>query len=184
MALRWSLTVAAVLMVVGIAGAAETPEPPAVRLQLRSDIRVPDDVLEEARDEVVRIFAQSRFEVVWTDTAPDVTVRIAAQVLGFARAKSQVMGAAKRTPDGRVAHVFFRQVQEFARIYHIDLSSMLGHVIAHEVGHLLLPTFAHSPTGLMRAEWDDMQVRDAARRALTFTDGQAHRIRAARGVFP
>ena len=181
--MRWSMTIAAVLMVVGVAGAAETPDPLAVRLQLRSDARVADDVLGEARDEVVRIFAQSGFDVVWTDEAPDVTVRIAEQVLGYARATSQVMGAAKRTPDGPVANVFFRQVQDFARIYHLDLSTMLGHVIAHEVGHLLLPTFAHSPTGLMRAQWDEMQVRDAARRALTFTDGQADRIRAVRGVF-
>jgi hypothetical protein len=181
--MRWSLTVAAVLMLVGIAGAAEPPEPLPVRLQLRSDARVPGDVLEEARDEVVRIFAQSGFEVAWTDTAPDVTVRIAAQVLGYARATSQVMGAAQRTANGPVAHVFLRQVQDLARTYHVDLGTLLGHVIAHEVGHLLLPTFAHSPTGLMRAEWDDTQVRDAARRALSFTDGQAYRIRAVRGVF-
>ena len=77
-----------------------------------------------------------------------------------------------------IAQVFFRRVEEFARIYRVDLSTMLGHVIAHEVGHLLMPTNAHSPTGLMRGVWDDAQVRDAAGGALTFTDGQAEKIRA------
>jgi hypothetical protein len=161
-------------------GAAQTPTPPTVRLQLRSEARVSDDVLKEARHEVARIFARSGFEVVWTDTAPQVTVKIAAQVLGYARAASQVMGAAMRTTNGPVAHVFFQQVLDFARIYHVDLSTMLGYLIAHEVGHLLLPTYSHSPTGLMRGEWDDRQVHDAARGALTFRDRQAQKIRAAR----
>jgi hypothetical protein len=55
---------AAVSMVVGVAGAAETVEPPMVRLQLRNDARVPDDVLDESRHEVARIFARSGFEVI------------------------------------------------------------------------------------------------------------------------
>jgi hypothetical protein len=174
------MILAAVLMIGGTAHAAGTQEPRTVRLQLRVDVKVPDDVLDDARKEVDRIFAESGFDVVWTDAAPQVTVKIASQVLGYARAASPVMGAASRTANGPVAHVFFRQVQDFARIYHIDLNTMLGHVIAHEVGHLLLPTYSHSPTGLMRGEWDKTQVRDAVRGALTFTDGQAQKIRAAR----
>ena len=174
------MIVAAVLMVAGVAGAAETPEPPTVRLQLRNEARVPDEVLEESRNEVARIFARAGFEVLWVDEAPRITVKIVAHVLGYARAASPVMGVAQRTADGRTAQVFFRRVEEFARIHRADLSTMLGHVMAHEVGHLLMPTIAHSPTGLMRGVWDDAQVRDAAGGALTFTDGQAEKIRAAR----
>jgi hypothetical protein len=105
-------------------------------------------------------------------------VKISAQVLGYGRAASQVMGAARRTTNGPVAHVFFQQVHDFTRIYHVDLSTMLGHVMAHEVGHLLLPTYSHSPTGLMRGEWDRSQVKDAVQGALTFTDGQAQKMAA------
>ena len=57
------MIVAAVLMVAGVAGAAETPEPPTVRLQLKNEARVPDDVLEDARNEVARIFARAGFDV-------------------------------------------------------------------------------------------------------------------------
>ena len=172
------MILAAVLMIGGTARAAGTQEPRTVRLQLRIDVKAPDDVLEDAQEEVDRIFAESGFEVVWTNTRPQITVKIASQVLGYARAASPVMGVASRTANGPVAQVFFRQVQDFARICRVDLSTMLGHVIAHEVGHLLLPTYSHSPTGLMRGEWDKRQVRDAARGALTFTDAQAQKIRA------
>ena len=174
------MIVAAVLIAAGVAGAAEAPEPPTVRLQLRNEARVPDEVLEESRNEVARIFSRAGFQVLWVDEAPRITVTIVPHVLGYARASSPVMGVAQRTADSRTAHVFFRRVEEFARIHRADLSTILGHVMAHEVGHLLMPTMAHSPTGLMRGVWDDAQVRDAAGGALTFTNGQAEKIRAAR----
>ena len=68
-------------------------------------------------------------------------------------------------------------MQDFARTYHVDLSTMLAYVIAHEIGHLLLPGNAHSPTGVMQAGWDKALVHDAARGSLTFTEAQAARIR-------
>jgi hypothetical protein len=174
------MIVASVLMVVGVAGAAETPEPPTVGLRVINGARVPDDVLEEGLQEVARIFARAGFEVTWTGPGPKFTVNIVAGVLGYDRAKSNVMGAASRTAHGPIAQVFFRQVEDFARIYRVDVSTMLGHVIAHEVGHLLLPRDSHSRTGLMRGVWDDIQIRDAAGGRLTFTDTQAQKIRVAR----
>ena len=174
------MTVATVLMVAGPASAAETPAPQTIRLQLRNEARVPDDVLTDARNEVNRIFARAGFEVQWVDETPRITVKIAAHVLGYARAASPVMGVALRTADGQIAQVFFRRVEVFARIHRADLSTMLGHVMAHEVGHLLMPAAPHSPTGLMRGVWDDTQVRDAAGRTLTFTEEEAEKIRAAR----
>jgi hypothetical protein len=174
------MIVAALLMVVGVASAAETPEPQTERLQLRNDSRVPDDVLEASQHEVDRIFARAGFAVIWTDDAPRFTVKIVPNVLGYSRAASPVMGVASRTTSGATAQIFFRQVEDFARVHHVDLSTMLGHVIAHEVGHLLLPADLHSRSGLMRGEWDRTQMRDAIRGALTFTDGQAQKIRAAR----
>ena len=54
---------------------------------------------------------------------------------------------------------------------------MLAHVMAHEVGHLLLP-HGHSATGLMRANWDAADLRRAVYRQLNFTAEQAELIRA------
>lgn len=54
---------------------------------------------------------------------------------------------------------------------------VLAHVMAHEIGHLLLP-YGHSSTGLMRANWDVADLRRAVYRQLKFTPEQAALIRA------
>lgn len=174
------MVVVVVVAVVSIAEAGEPAHSLTIDLQMKSAARLPPHVLEESRDEVARIFADAGLLVRWTDTAPRFVVHIFPQVLGYARATSSVMGVAQRTPNGSLVRVFFKQVHDFARVYHVDLSTMLAYVIAHEVGHLLLPGHGHSPTGLMQAGWDRALLHDAATRSLTFTEAQAARIRASR----
>jgi hypothetical protein len=53
---------------------------------------------------------------------------------------------------------------------------MLGHVISHEIGHLLLGTNSHSPSGIMRAQWDREQLSLAVAGLLTFTKSQSRRM--------
>ena len=176
--MKWLMVVAVVVTIVRIADAAEADHPLTIDLQMRNDARVPARVLEQSQDEVTRIFAGVGLAVRWTETAPRFTVHIVSQVLGFDRAASPVMGVALRRADGSMAEVFFRQVQDFARAYHIELGTMLGCVIAHEIGHLLMPGNAHAPASVMQADWNKALVRDAARGSLTFTEAQAARIRA------
>ena len=178
--MKWWMVVAVVVTMVSIADASEPSHPLTIDLQMRNDTRVPAGVLEDAQEEVTRIFADAGLAVRWTDTAPRFTVNIVPQVLGYARAASPVMGVAQRRPNGSLVQVFFKQVHDFARVYHVDLSTMLAYVIAHEIGHLLLPGYGHSPAGLMQAGWDKALVHDAARGSLTFTEAQAARIRASR----
>lgn len=178
--MKWWISVAVVMMAVSIAEAAETGQPRTIELQIRNAAQVPAHILQESQDVVTQIFASAGLAVRWTDTAPQFTVTIVPQVLGYARASSPVMGIARRSPDGLMVQVFFRQVQDFARTYRSDLSTILAHVIAHEVGHLLLPGGAHSPAGLMQARWDRALVRKAVRDSLTFTETEASRIRASR----
>src|SRR5262245_16578876 len=176
--MKWWMVVAIVGTVARTADAAEPGHVLTIDLQMTNEAQVPAPVFEKSRDEVTRIFASAGVAVRWTETTPRLTVRVVAQVLGFDRAASPVMGVALRTAKESTAQVFFRQVQNFARTYDVDLSTMLAYVMAHEMGHLLLPGNAHSPTGLMQADWDKALVRDAARGSLTFTDVQAARIRA------
>ena len=168
---------AVVLAAVSVADAAEPGQLPSIRLQILSDAKVSDDVLQQSQTEVTRIFGNAGITVLWTDTEPRFTVKIVSQVLGYSTAGSPVMGVAIRKPHGSTAQIFLKQVQDFARVHRIDESRMLACVIAHEIGHLLLGT-AHSATGLMQAGWDRALVRDALRGALTFTEAQADRIRA------
>jgi hypothetical protein len=178
--MKWWMLIAIVVTAVRIADAAVPEQHATLDLQMRSEVRVPAYVLKKSQDEVTRIFAGAGLAVRWTETSPRVTVKIVAQVLGYDRATSPVMGVARRTPNGYTAQIFFRQVQDFAYTYEVDLGTMLGHVIAHEIGHLLLPANAHSPTGVMQPHWDKALARDAVRGSLTFTEAQAARIRASR----
>ena len=50
--------------------------------------------------------------------------------------------------------------------------------MAHEVGHQLLPTGDHYPTGLMRANFRWKDLRRAEWGKLVFTREQAHDLRA------
>jgi len=43
---------------------------------------------------------------------------------------------------------------------HATISQILGHVIAHELGHLL-GSETHSPTGIMRADWNFKDLTDS-----------------------
>lgn len=55
--------------------------------------------------------------------------------------------------SGSLATVYIDRVAAMSRASGVDAATLLGRVAAHEIGHLLLGTATHRPTGLMRAEW-------------------------------
>jgi hypothetical protein len=55
---------------------------------------------------------------------------------------------------------------------------ILGLVIAHEIGHLLLATRSHALGGIMHFPWSAPQLGLAAQGALSFTPRQAKKMRA------
>jgi hypothetical protein len=64
------------------------------------------------------------------------------------------------TGSGTLATVFVDRVTAMALQGKHDPWSMVGGVMAHEIGHLLLGTNSHSETGLMREIWS---LKDLAR---------------------
>jgi hypothetical protein len=75
------------------------------------------------------------------------------------------------------AYAFYRRIADLAEHNGADVARLLGHVIAHEIGHLLLPCDSHSARGLMRAEWDCAQFEDMVKGLLAFAPEQADLIR-------
>jgi len=73
-------------------------------------------------------------------------------------------------PGSFEAVVLYDRVNKFARRFRIRREVFLGYVMAHELGHLLLPPHSHSAVGLMRATLD---LELAATRHLYFTREQA-----------
>jgi hypothetical protein len=61
----------------------------------------------------------------------------------------------KETNRGWLATVFPDRIDQTASRVGLDRGTLLGLVMAHEVGHLLLGTGYHGATGLMVAEWPD-----------------------------
>jgi hypothetical protein len=53
---------------------------------------------------------------------------------------------------------------------------MLGHVMAHEVGHLLLSLPGHTSKGIMIGPWEGKQLRQAAAGGLLFTPQEAWKM--------
>jgi hypothetical protein len=55
----------------------------------------------------------------------------------------------------------------------LGLPTVLGCLIAHEIGHLLLGPNSHSHQGLMQAQWGERQIHQALGGDLFFTSNQA-----------
>jgi hypothetical protein len=68
-----------------------------------------------------------------------------------------LIDAEKRT--GVLATVYVDRVRRLARDLRIDQSALLGHTLAHEIGHLLLATNKHGASGLMREIWSAKELR-------------------------
>jgi hypothetical protein len=82
----------------------------------------------------------------------------------------RVLGCAHVDRDTRVgalASIFADKVAATAFRLGLDASTLLGRVIAHEIGHLLGMS-EHSTTGLMREHWSDDALRLGADRDFLF----------------
>jgi hypothetical protein len=142
---------------------------PMVRLHVFNMARVPSAVLADAEVEASEVYRAASVTLVWTDglaerdsngvTSSDsgvdvivIVVRGEAErrlivdghlgnsILGFAPTKRGCFCS-------RHAFIFFERVMA----YQHGNPGLLGRVLAHEVGHLLLSSDSHSRTGIMRA---------------------------------
>lgn len=81
------------------------------------------------------------------------------------------------TRGGSLATVYVDRVAGLARTCRIDARSLLGRTIAHEIGHLLLGTMNHAPSGLMRAVWSAEAIRRSRAGDWLFTPREGRAMR-------
>jgi hypothetical protein len=74
---------------------------------------------------------------------------------------------------GRITNVFYHRVEELAREVQSFEFQILGNIMAHEIGHLLLASAGHSPTGIMKAKWSREELQPSSVGFLLFTPQQA-----------
>jgi hypothetical protein len=77
---------------------------------------------------------------------------------------------------GYYANVFYHRVEELSGLWTSSRPVVLGHVIAHEMGHLLLGQGGHARTGLMTADWNRAELERVNQRTFSFTSQQAKEI--------
>jgi hypothetical protein len=76
---------------------------------------------------------------------------------------------------GRIAYVFFDRLVAIARTEE-EIADLMSLVIAHEIGHLLLPFGSHADTGVMRPVWNANELRHLEVARLSFTPAQLGEI--------
>jgi len=116
----------------------------------------------------------------WSDEPGSILIVVRDDEPGTLRdATKPVLGAAIHAAQGSpTAYVFYRRATEQADRYVIPRAVVVAAAMAHEVGHLLLPTPQHADTGLMRGCWDYEEFVNAARGTLRFSAEEAASIRA------
>ena len=148
---------------------------------------VPAGDLAGAKREVEEIFADAGVSILWKQgrfpasvvatITKGVATRQAALMLvnntndPLPGASGCTLGFAAKRPA--VAYTFYNRVNEQGLLYPINVRVLLGRVIAHELGHVLLPPNSHSLHGIMRGNID-VGLENPAR----FTADQARVIRA------
>jgi hypothetical protein len=78
-----------------------------------------------------------------------------------------------------IVNVLYGRAEELARDGPASLDQLLGYVMAHEIGHLLLGSAPHSSTGIMRAHWGMAELKLISQGSLHFGAGQITEIHAA-----
>ncbi len=179
---------------------------PRFTVHVRDYAQVDAKTLGEAEQVSAGIFRKAGVETHWVEisqklseflTAMDTKTLVNLQVhilpqemanqLGM---PDNVMGLAPgKGPDRQLVYVFYQCVRKLAQRQvlaetkgnvsgHATVAQILGEMMAHELGHILLNLPSHSQTGIMRGDWDLKDLADVAFGRLFFTRQQAEIMRA------
>ena len=189
----WVLAFIAAIACNPLSLSAAEQQPAAFVVAVDDYASIPPAVLAQATDTVTRIYSAIGVDVCWLDersvsdggrrrpmSAPQkLTLVIFNDKMTAVRAlPDDVVGSAPgtRSGRGRVAYVYYDRVIRLASSPDSG-ADWLSLVMAHELGHLLLPYGSHSEDGVMRGRWDVEEFRHVDVGHLGFTPFQADEIR-------
>jgi len=172
---------------------AEAVEPKlGITVQVYNWAHVAPGTLTAAEGEGTRIFRQAGVGVIWLNcllspleakespicAEPCPWGRFALRIVsdvpaGFGKTS---LGVALND-TGIYGSVFYQRVDEFAKEGIATHTQILGHAMAHEIGHLLLDLRRHATFGIMRGQWDVQDLRSSSMGALLFSSRESALIR-------
>lgn len=165
-------------------------------LIVENNAHAPDGVLDDAAKHVVQIYRKAGIDIVWrlkgnlpaaNESLPQalhLTIVLVPECISEETCRDGITGKAVGSEGNgaRRAYVFWKRVLAEATILKNEMpvanpeALMLGHAIAHESGHLLLPP-GHAKYGLMAAHMDASAVQSAIRGKLLFLPQEAETMR-------
>ena len=173
---------------------------PTLVFRIVNDGQVPQDVVEKAKAHVEGVYGHSGIQVEWSDAdeasqPSNGAGKLALTMIFISESVAQTMNRPKEATgfavsnDGRGcrrAYIFVERVAQQAVVVHeksgleekTAKGLILGQVMAHEAGHLMLPYGSHSARGIMQARLGMDSVEQARRGNLLFTPDQTKLIRA------
>ena len=157
---------------------------------------IPSGVLAQTEAEAARILHSAGIDIQWldcplslrdTDRFPDCQpgpTRLALRILSQTMADrlrhvEGSFGFAIIPEDGSfgtVANTFAHDAEQLANRRGMLQGVMLGHVVAHEMGHLLLGA-GHSTSGIMHDRWRLKELALIAQGKMLFTPAEARGLR-------
>jgi hypothetical protein len=134
----------------------------SVLVRVDNVANVPVDVLRLSEARASAVFGEIAVQLEWIDgpTANHDGVTAQYTVVIMARGAAEGKATQEGLTDAVVgeaallahrAYIFYDRIAALRVVHPRDLGSILGDVIAHELGHLMLPANSHSASGIMRA---------------------------------
>ena len=174
-------------------GGEPTKDNSQVTVFVSNSATAPEKIVLAAEQNAGRIFHQAGVELEWVNcggqavslsqaqcldnvTSLGLVVRIIphARTLG-----DDIFGVSFVDHDsGTYADLFFEPIEQLHQQNRdISLAPILGDVLAHELGHLLLGSNAHSRDGIMQPHWTREQLHRVAIGQMRFSKEQSARMR-------
>lgn len=153
------------------------------------DGHVDKGVVERAEKDAERVFRQAGVSVQWRNanweqvgnrSSVEGSLRLDLHILPRARTlRDEVFGIAfvGENGVGQQADVFYEAIEKTNSHHAQDRAVLLGAVMAHELGHLLLGSHAHTATGIMLGNWDESALRLVATGMAGFNAEQGRAMR-------
>lgn len=143
-----------------------------VAVQVTAPADVPAKTLRAAETRAARMLASAHANLTFASPA---ALQVKITTGGLVVKEADAMGFAMLAPDLRHACISWPGVQRAAAQMETDPETLLGAVLAHEIGHLLFGS-AHTRGGVMSARLGLREMREAGQSRLMFEGADAREI--------
>ena len=174
---------------------------PAVTVQIRDYAHLKSDHLSKARELVTRMYKRVGVGIEWLGAIPEdvggkrtalaggaahlsiaqLTINIVTPSMarrgGFA---DDVLGFVAVPPEGgmgRIGYVVYERIRDVAAGGPANTTDILGLIIAHDIGRLILGAGSGTHDGVMNRQWDRHDLERVNPLALEFTPPEIERLR-------